>query len=127
MPDDLEHFVDIAPRAHAFHGVPLVRFPANTNLSVGELLSRNGALAAQNLQLMATLARLTADASTAMARLTPRQQQVMDLVLAGHPNKNIAADLNISQRTVENHRAAIMSRTGATSLPALVRLSLGAE
>jgi two-component system, chemotaxis family, CheB/CheR fusion protein len=104
-----------------------VRFPANTNLSVGELLSRNGALAAQNLQLMATLARLTADASTAMARLTPRQQQVMDLVLAGHPNKNIAADLNISQRTVENHRAAIMSRTGATSLPALVRLSLGAE
>jgi FixJ family two-component response regulator len=50
----------------------------------------------------------------------------MDLVLAGHPSKNIAADLNISQRTVENHRAAIMRRTGATSLPALARMALGA-
>lgn len=58
--------------------------------------------------------------------LTPRQKQVMDLVLAGHPSKNIAADLKISQRTVENHRAAIMRRTGATSLPALARLALGA-
>jgi DNA-binding CsgD family transcriptional regulator len=59
--------------------------------------------------------------------LTPRQQQVLDHVLAGHPSKNIAADLGISQRTVENHRAAIMARTGATSLPALVRLSIGAD
>ncbi len=58
--------------------------------------------------------------------LTPRQRQVMDLVLAGHPSKNIAADLKISQRTVENHRAAIMRRTGATSLPALARMALGA-
>ncbi len=57
--------------------------------------------------------------------LTPRQRQVMDLVLAGHPSKNIAADLKISQRTVENHRAAIMQRTGATSLPALARIAVG--
>jgi two-component system CheB/CheR fusion protein len=46
----------------------------------------------------------------------------MDLVLAGHPSKNIAADLGISQRTVENHRASIMQRTGARSLPALAQL-----
>lgn len=59
--------------------------------------------------------------------LTPRQRQVMDRVLAGHPSKNIAADLKISQRTVENHRAAIMQRTGATSLPALARLAIGAD
>jgi two-component system CheB/CheR fusion protein len=50
----------------------------------------------------------------------------MDLVLAGHPSKNIAADLGISQRTVENHRATIMRRTGARSLPALARLSFAA-
>jgi two-component system CheB/CheR fusion protein len=54
--------------------------------------------------------------------LTDRQRQVMEMVLAGAPSKNIAADLGISQRTVENHRAAIMHKTGAHSLPALSRL-----
>lgn len=58
--------------------------------------------------------------------LTQRQRQIMDCVLAGQPNKNIAADLNISQRTVENHRAAVMRRSGATSLPALARMAIGA-
>ncbi len=58
--------------------------------------------------------------------LTQRQKQIMELVLAGHPSKNIAADLGISQRTVENHRAAIMKRTGVSSLPALARLSVAA-
>ena len=50
----------------------------------------------------------------------------MDRVLAGEASKTIAADLKISQRTVENHRAAIMRRTGATSLPALARMAVGA-
>jgi len=63
---------------------------------------------------------------TGPAGLPPRQTQILHLVLAGHPSKNIAADLNISQRTVENHRAAIMRRTGATSLPALARMAIGA-
>jgi DNA-binding CsgD family transcriptional regulator len=54
-----------------------------------------------------------------IATLTPRQHEVMDLVLVGTPSKNIAADLHISQRTVENHRAAIMKKTGAKSLPGL--------
>jgi two-component system CheB/CheR fusion protein len=51
----------------------------------------------------------------------------MTLVLAGHPSKNIAADLGISQRTVESHRADIMARTGATSLPELARLVIFAS
>jgi DNA-binding CsgD family transcriptional regulator len=59
--------------------------------------------------------------------LTQRQHQILGLVLAGQPSKNIAADLGISQRTVESHRAAIMHRTGATSLPALARLAIGAD
>jgi two-component system CheB/CheR fusion protein len=61
-----------------------------------------------------------------IADLTPRQRQIMDLVLAGQPSKNIAADLGISQRTVENHRASIMKRTGSRSLPALARLAVTA-
>jgi len=66
------------------------------------------------------------DAAAHVAALTPRQREVMDMVLAGHPSKNIAADLGVSQRTVENHRAAIMERTGAKSLPALARMALAA-
>lgn len=58
--------------------------------------------------------------------LTVRQRQIMVLVLSGHPSKNIAADLGISQRTVENHRAAIMRKSGSKSLPALARLALAA-
>ena len=65
-------------------------------------------------------------ASKHVASLTFRQRQIMDLVLAGHPSKNIAADLGISQRTVENHRASIMRKTGSKSLPALARLALAA-
>jgi two-component system, chemotaxis family, CheB/CheR fusion protein len=66
------------------------------------------------------------NAATHVAGLTARQRQVMDMVLAGHPSKNIAADLGISQRTVENHRAAIMTKMGTRSLPALARLALAA-
>ena len=66
------------------------------------------------------------EAAEHIAKLTARQRQIMDLVLAGQPSKNIAADLGISQRTVENHRAAIMKRTGSKSLPALARLAVAA-
>jgi two-component system CheB/CheR fusion protein len=66
------------------------------------------------------------DAVDHLATLTRRQHQIMDMVLAGHPSKNIAADLGISQRTVENHRASIMKKTGSRSLPALARLALAA-
>ena len=60
-----------------------------------------------------------------LAHLTPRQRQILDMVLAGQPSKNIAADLSISQRTVEAHRAAIMRKMGSRSLPMLVRIVLG--
>jgi two-component system, chemotaxis family, CheB/CheR fusion protein len=65
-------------------------------------------------------------AASSLAGLTARQRQIMDLVLAGHPSKNIAADLGVSQRTVENHRAAVMKKTGSRSIPALIRLALAA-
>ncbi len=73
-----------------------------------------------------TLASRRRDAARRIAGLTPRQREVMERVLAGQPSKNIAADLGISQRTVENHRASIMLRTGVKSIPALVRLSVTA-
>jgi len=68
-----------------------------------------------------------AAAAARLARLTPRQREVMAMVLDGAPSKNIAADLKLSQRTVESHRAGIMRRTGCRSLPELARLVVAAS
>lgn len=66
-------------------------------------------------------------AAEQIAGLTMRQHDILGRILAGHPNKIIASDLGLSQRTVENHRAAIMAKTGAKSLPDLVRLAATAS
>jgi two-component sensor histidine kinase len=65
-------------------------------------------------------------AARQIARLTTRQHDILEFILAGSPNKNIAFDIGISQRTVENHRAEIMRRVGVKSLPALARLAISA-
>jgi two-component system CheB/CheR fusion protein len=66
-------------------------------------------------------------AALRIAGLTAREREVMDLVVAGHANKGIAARLYISQRTVETHRANVMKKMGAASLSDLVRLGLAAQ
>ncbi len=65
-------------------------------------------------------------AAERLSRLTSREREVLRLLLEGHPNKLIAHHLGISQRTVECHRAAVMRKTGATSVPALTRLAMAA-
>lgn len=62
-----------------------------------------------------------------IARLTPREREVLDLVTKGKANKVIAGDLEVSQRTVEIHRARVMEKMGATSLAHLVRMVIEAE
>jgi two-component system response regulator FixJ len=59
-----------------------------------------------------------------LAQLSEREQQVMDAIVAGLPNKTVAYDLDISPRTVEVHRANVMAKMNARSLPELVRMSL---
>lgn len=56
-----------------------------------------------------------------LERLTPREREVLALVVTGMTNKRIAAELQVSRRTVETHRANIMRKTGAGSLPELIR------
>lgn len=59
--------------------------------------------------------------------LTPREREVLDLVTKGKANKVVAGDLNVSQRTVEIHRARVMEKMQASSLAHLVRMVLEAE
>jgi two-component system response regulator FixJ len=59
-------------------------------------------------------------------RLTPRERDVLRLLVAGKPNKIIAFELSISPRTVEIHRARVMDKMAVRSLSELVRLSLAA-
>ncbi len=58
------------------------------------------------------------------ALLTPREREVMELVTAGKANKVIAADLGLSPKTVEVHRAAVMDKMHADSVADLVRMRL---
>ena len=59
-----------------------------------------------------------------VAKLTPREREVMDLVVDGHPNKVAAFRLGISPKTVELHRSRVMAKMEARSLTHLVRMSL---
>ena len=56
-----------------------------------------------------------------LARLSPREREVLDLVVAGKMNKTIADVMNISIKTVEAHRAKVMEKMGARSLAELVQ------
>ena len=59
--------------------------------------------------------------------LTPRERQVMELIVDGKANKNVAGELGVSQRTVEIHRARVMEKTRASSFAHLVRMALVAR
>jgi FixJ family two-component response regulator len=82
------------------------------------------------LEIDAAQRRLSSARSTRarrLARLTPRERQVLDYVVAGRMNKQIAADLGTVEQTVKVHRARVMRKLGVRSLAELVRLTAAAE
>ena len=87
--------------------------------SVRMALSQNRADSEQELR--------KAEVKERLASLSPREQQVLDGLIAGHPNKTIAFDLGISARTVEVYRANLMTKMHARSLSELVRMALLAD
>jgi FixJ family two-component response regulator len=73
-----------------------------------------------NRESMARHAR----ASSRLAVLTPREREVMLLLVAGNTNKEIAARLDLSTRTIETHRGRVMEKTGVQSVAELVELAI---
>jgi len=72
------------------------------------------------------VAATSAEAGARLATLTPREREVLDLLITGLPNKAIANQLGASPRTIEVHRARVLEKLKAHSLPDLVRLVLAA-
>lgn len=66
----------------------------------------------------------SAQARAKFALLSPREVQVLQGIVAGKPNKVISAELRISLKTVEAHRASVMKKMGVKSVPELVKLVL---
>jgi two-component system response regulator FixJ len=65
-------------------------------------------------------------AASRVAALTQRETEVLERLVEGLPNKLIGADLGISTRTVESHRARVMEKIGARSLSEAIRIGIAA-
>ncbi|MCC7409906.1 MAG: response regulator transcription factor [Phycisphaeraceae bacterium] len=90
------------------------------------LLDRVQAAMELDAQRRRELASRTAMADR-VSSLTPRERQVMEMVVAGQSNRQIAAGLSLSEKTVEVHRAHVMEKMRAGSLAQLVRMVLVAQ
>lgn len=77
----------------------------------------------RGLRLSAEIGQDANDAKERIGRLTPRENEVLLGLMAGGSNKSIARQLNVSPRTVEMHRANMMERLGARSLPDALRVA----
>ena len=88
-----------------------------------DLLDRINHALKQDAENRVTLDR-RAEVLQRLESLTPRERQVMDMVVDGAANKVIAIDLDLSERTVEIHRAKVMEKMGARSVAHLVKLHL---
>lgn len=59
-----------------------------------------------------------------LEKLTPREREVMELVVAGYANKQVAAKLGLSEKTIEVHRSRVMGKMRAKTLPCLVKMAI---
>jgi FixJ family two-component response regulator len=127
--------------------LPVIFLTGHANLPMGIQAMKDGAFdfltkpIKQEDLLRAVDAALAREAAAAAARtrqrelaeragqLSATEREVFRRVVAGQPNKQIAVDLDCSERTVKAHRAQVMSKMGATSLAELVQLAaqLGPE
>ena len=123
--------------------LPVIMITAHGDISAARESFKSGAVdflekPLDNQQLVAAIetalardsqhreeARRSAQVERQLAKLTAREREVLDLVVAGRHNREIAEELRISARTVEAHKARLMAKLGVERLPDLVRLLAG--
>jgi two-component system response regulator FixJ len=109
--------VPLAVEAMKSGAVDFIEKPFNDNSLLSAIrvaIAQHGRNARRDDEIAAIKAKL--------GSLSPREREVLDGLVAGLPNKTIAYDLKISARTVEVHRANLMTRMGAHSVADLVRM-----
>ena len=105
---------------------------AVTDPATGDTIARVAKLDAAGARAAVDAAQAAFDQSqqaasrdALMAKLTSRESQVLERIVAGRLNKQIADDLNISIKTVEAHRANIMEKLNANTVADLLKVALG--
>ncbi len=113
--------IPIAVRAMKAGAVDFLEKPVDE----ARLLDAVGRALEQGKRLLQAQAS-AAEAAARLAGLTPREREVLDLLVTGLSNKAVGNELGASPRTIEVHRARILEKLQARSLPELVRLVLAA-
>jgi two-component system response regulator FixJ len=113
--------IQLAVRAMKAGTVDFIEKPLINNVILDgarDTLGLDGQSSAKETEIDETAARI--------ALLTPREREVLDHLIIGLKNKEIAFDLGISPRTVEIHRARVMSKMQARNMSQLVRMAIAA-
>jgi FixJ family two-component response regulator len=101
--------------------------PSERERRLTDLYARQAAEMIERVQAEQALQRNTASLRWRYESLTPREREVMDLVVTGHLNKQIASELHITEITVKVHRGKVMRKMEAASLADLVRMMVRLE
>ncbi|MCU0223983.1 MAG: response regulator transcription factor [Acidobacteria bacterium] len=105
----------------------LLKDSAASDLQVAlEAVGRGGTFLSPSIsqQVVSSYLRGELPAADPLGGLSPRQREVLQLIAEGRSTKEIAADLELSIKTVETHRAQIMERLGIHDVPGLVRFAI---
>lgn len=113
--------VSIAVRAMKAGAVDFIEKPFERDVLLAAIEA-----AFERLDASSSASSRAEEAEVVLAALSPREREVLEGLAQGLPNKTIAYDLGISARTVEVHRANVMSKLGARSLSEALRIAFAA-